>query len=95
MSKGTTPTTIGVNGFALRELRVRSGWDTKPFAATIGISRPYLVRIELGERQRVSPSVFAAMLRALQLKDRRAILADPHGVATDGDIATDDEALSA
>lgn len=75
----TPPTTIEVNGFAFREIRVRSGMDIAPCAAEIGISRPYLARIEYGERVRVRPSVFVAMLRVLQISDRRAILSNPLG----------------
>lgn len=82
-----TPTTVEVNGFALREIRVRSGIDTAPCAATIGISRPYLAKIETGARVQVSPSVFHAMLAALQIRDRRAILANPHGPAIALDLA--------
>jgi transcriptional regulator with XRE-family HTH domain len=74
----TTATTIEVNGFAYREIRIRSGIDTEPCAQAIGISRAYLANIELGQRVRVKPSVFAGMLNALQIADRRAILADPH-----------------
>ena len=69
--------TIEVNGFAFREIRVRSGLAIGAVAVEIGISRPYLARIEMGARIRVSPPVFAGMLRALQITDRRAILADP------------------
>lgn len=78
-----TPTTIEVNGFAFREIRVRSGMDIAPTAAAIGISRPYLAHLELGQRVRVRPPVFLAMLRVLQIKDRRALLADPHGPAVE------------
>lgn len=84
MSTGT-PTTIEVNGFAYREIRMRSGVDIAPCADDIGISRPYLARIELGDRVRVSPPVFAGMIRALQIGDRRAILANPHTAPTDLD----------
>lgn len=97
MAKVTAPTTVGINGFALREIRVRSGLDTLPFAKAVGISRPYLARIELGERRRVSPSVFAAILRELRIADRRAILADPHTQVDDldGPESGESEALSA
>lgn len=83
-------TSIEVNGFALREIRMRSGIEIAPCAEQIGISRPYLAHIELGSRVRVRPTVFAGMLRALQITDRRALLADPHGPA----IEIDEDELS-
>jgi transcriptional regulator with XRE-family HTH domain len=86
-------TTIEVNGFAYREIRIRSGIDIAPCAESAGISRPYLARLELGARVRVSPPVFQNLLRALQITDRRAILANPHGEAIDLD--EQDEAKSA
>lgn len=72
-------TSIEVNGFAFREIRIRSGVEIAECAEQIGISRPYLAHIELGSRVRVRPKVFAGMLGALQITDRRAIIADPHG----------------
>jgi transcriptional regulator with XRE-family HTH domain len=78
-----TDPTIEVNGFAYREIRMRSGVDTEPCAKAIGISRAYLANIELGQRVRVKPSVFTGMLNALQIRDRRAILADPHSLPVD------------
>lgn len=79
MPKGQN-TTIPINGFACREIRVRSGIDIAPLAEQIGVSRPYLAKIELGHSLRVSPTVFAALIHALGIKDRRALLAHPHVV---------------
>lgn len=79
MTNTTTPPTVAVNGFAFREIRIRSGIDALPCAEAVGIDRSYLNRIENGARVRVRPAVFAGMVRALGLADRRAILADPHG----------------
>lgn len=84
-----TPPNIEINGFAFRELRIRSGMDIAPCAEQIGISRPYLARIEYGERVRVSPPVFTAMLRVLQITDRRALLADPHGEPIEVEAASE------
>lgn len=83
MTNSTTPPNIEVNGFAFREIRVRSGINAAPCALEIGIDRSYLNRLENGDRVRVSPEVFAGMIRALSLADRRAILANPHGSAID------------
>lgn len=79
---------VEVNGFAFREIRVRSGIDTEPCAKDIGISRAYLANIELGHRVRVKPSVFNAMLNALGITDRRAILSHPHVAAVEITEAT-------
>jgi transcriptional regulator with XRE-family HTH domain len=76
-----TPTTYEVNGFALREVRMRSGIEVQELADLVGVQRPYIAKIELGHSQRVSPKVFNALLAALTIKDRRALLANPHGVA--------------
>ncbi len=73
-----TPTTIELNGFALRELRVRSGLSVAELAQSVGVQRPYIAKIELGHSQRVSPKVFNALLQALTIVDRRALLANPH-----------------
>jgi transcriptional regulator with XRE-family HTH domain len=70
---------VAVNGPAFREIRVRSGIKTQACADLIGISRAYLAHVELGSRTHVSPTVFTAMLRALGITDRRAILANPYG----------------
>lgn len=76
-----TPTTITVNGFALREIRLRSGVDLASFAEQVGVTRSYLSKIELGRNTRVSPQTYAALLVALDIADRRVLLADPHHVA--------------
>lgn len=75
----TTATTIEVNGFALREIRVRSGLGVMDLAKQVGVQRPYIAKIELGHSQRVSPKVFNALLQALSITDRRVLLANPHG----------------
>ena len=75
------PTTIEVNGFALRELRVRSGFGVQDLADSVGVQRPYIAKIELGHSRRVSPKVFNALLSALAVNDRRALMANPHGAA--------------
>lgn len=75
-----TATTIEINGYAVRELRIRSGLGVAELAANIGVQRPYVAKIELGHSRRVSPRVFNALLAALSVQDRRALLANPHGV---------------
>lgn len=77
----STNTTYEVNGYAIRELRMRSGLGVAELAAQIGVQRPYVAKIELGHSRRVSPKVFNALLAALTIQDRRALLANPHGGA--------------
>jgi transcriptional regulator with XRE-family HTH domain len=75
----TTPTTIEVNGYAIRELRIRSGVGVAELAEQVKVKRPYVAKIELGHSRRVSPRVFQALLDALSITDRRVLLANPHG----------------
>lgn len=75
----TTPTTIEVNGYAIREMRVRSGIGVQELADLVGVKRPYIAKIELGHSRRVSPKVYNAILSALTIHDRRALMANPHG----------------
>ncbi len=77
----TTPTTIEVNGFVVRELRMRSGLAVQELADVVGVKRPYIAKIELGLSRRVSPKVYKALLEALAVNDRRVLLANPHGDA--------------
>lgn len=72
------PTTIEINGYALRELRIRSGVEIAPLSKQVGIHRASMANLELGHRQRVSPKVFNAILSALAITDRRVLLANPH-----------------
>lgn len=76
-----TKTTVEVNGFAIRELRIRSGLSVVDLAERVGVKRPYIAKIELGHSPRVSPKVFAGILAALSIQDRRVLLANPHGAA--------------
>lgn len=78
-----TATTYEINGFALRELRKRSGLAVADLAEQIGVQRPYIAKIELGHSRRVSPKVYKALLEALVIEDRRVLLANPHGVTDD------------
>ncbi len=74
-----TPTTIEVNGYALREIRLRTGIGVADLARTVGVQRPYIAKIELGHSRQVSPKVYKAILNALAIKDSRALRANPHG----------------
>lgn len=79
----STATTIDVHGPAIREIRVRSGMGVAELAAAVGVNRPYIAKIELGHSRRVSPKVFNALIAALGINDRRAIMANPYGASLD------------
>lgn len=90
----SAPTTVEINGYALRQIRLLMGLDAAPLADQIdslvraaggstGMTRAYLAKIELGHSQRVSPKVYAAILKALAITDRRVLLANPHANGTD------------
>lgn len=83
------PTTVAINGYALRAIRVLQNRETAELAEQIdalvrnaggtkGMTRSYLAKIELGHSERVSPKVYAAILKALNITERRVLLASPH-----------------
>lgn len=74
----STGTTIEINGFAVRERRVREGKAVAALAAEVGVQRPYIAKIELGHSRRVSPAVFNALVVALAVQDRRSLMANPY-----------------
>jgi len=74
-----TPTTYEIHGPAVREIRLRSGVAVAELAERVGVKRPYIAKIELGHSRKVSAKTFAAIIAALDIKDRRAIVANPYG----------------
>lgn len=78
-----TPTTIEVHGPAIREIRIRSAIGVAELADAVGVKRPYIAKLELGLSRRVSPRVFNALIAALDIKDRRAIVVNPYGASTE------------
>lgn len=84
-----TPTTVEIHGPAIREIRIRSGQGVAELARAAGVQRPYIAKIELGHSRRVSPKVFKALVAALAISDRRAILASPYGDSLDQDVEDD------
>jgi transcriptional regulator with XRE-family HTH domain len=76
-----TATTVGIHGYALRELRIRSGLGVAELAAQIDVTRAYIAKLELGHSRRVSPKTYNALLEALSISDRRVLLANPHVAA--------------
>ena len=72
-------TTVEIHGPALRTIRVLSGVGVRELALRVKKDRSYIAHLELGHKRRVSPDVFNALVAALALEDRRAILAGPYG----------------
>lgn len=76
-----TPTTYEIHGPAVREIRLRSGVEVAELAEMVGVKRPYIAKIELGHSRRVSSKTFNAIVAALDIKDRRAIVVYPYGAS--------------
>lgn len=78
MTPHKTPShTVDINGYALREIRVRSGIGVRQLAEQIDKDRSYIAKIENGH-PRVSASVYKALMAALNITDHRVLLAAPH-----------------
>lgn len=83
----STPATVEVHGPAIREIRIRSGMGVAALAAAAGVTRSHIANIELGQRRRLTPKTFNALVAALAISDRRAILANPYGADAQSDVA--------
>lgn len=78
MPTNRSASTVEVNGYAARAIRLAANLSVDDVARPAGITGAYLRLIESGEKKRMSPVKFGALMRALTLSDRRAILAHPH-----------------
>lgn len=77
MPTTATSSTVEINGYALRAIRKLMNVSPRDLAAMIGKDRTYIVKMETGH-PRVSTDVFEALLKALAIEDRRALMASPH-----------------
>jgi transcriptional regulator with XRE-family HTH domain len=66
---------IEVHGYALRVIRRARGRAVADLAAALDVDPSYIRHLETGSKFRVSPEVYAALLRELQIEDYRALLA--------------------
>lgn len=80
-TRTATSSTVAINGYALRWGRKLMNLTPATLAKVIGRDRTYIVKIETGVVTRVSTETFDALVQALALEDRRALLAMPHGAA--------------
>jgi hypothetical protein len=72
---------VGINGPAVRALRMSKGVGATAFAERLQCHRSYLGGIEIGSYRRVSPQMFSKIVAALALEDDRAIRLHPFGMA--------------
>lgn len=73
--------TTNINGYAVRVIRKGMGLTPQALAETIGKNRTYIVKIETGAVSRVGDDTFNALVDALKVEDRRALMAWPHEAA--------------
>lgn len=66
---------IEVHGYALRVIREARGRKPAELAGALNVDRSYLVHLEMGNKRRVSPEFYSALLKELAIKDHRALLA--------------------
>ena len=78
------PTTVRINGYALREIRKRTAVSVQALAAAVPCDRSYIAKIELGHTHQVSPEFYLKLLRALEIEDRRTLMAAPHAAPAEG-----------
>lgn len=78
MSKSSpkaTPGAVPINGFALKEIRMRTGVSVAATAEAMECDRSYITKIELGTSRRVSVDFYKRLLAFLSITDHRALLA--------------------
>lgn len=68
---------VPTNGDAIRAIRQAKGWSAAKFADRIGVSQPYLSRIETGKRS-ASPTVLRRIADTLDVPV--AAVGGPHSV---------------
>jgi transcriptional regulator with XRE-family HTH domain len=66
---------IEVHGYALRVIREARGRKPAELAKALNVDRTYIVHLEMGNKRRVSPEFYAALLTELAVSDHRALLA--------------------
>jgi transcriptional regulator with XRE-family HTH domain len=72
---------VAVNGADIRRRRKLRGWTVTHLALRCGISQQYLSFIERGDRDRVSPPVFARLCDELGVENRSELMLPEGGTA--------------
>ena len=76
-----TPATFQVDGAAIRTRRMALGMSLAECAAKAGITKPYLIQLELGRRLRMRPPTYKRLRTALDVPTNdRQLLAPPEGL---------------
>lgn len=78
---------VAINGPALRHIRVLTGVGAAELSRSLGVSRAYVTKIELGYSQQVSGEFYAKLCAALNIKDRRVLMVSVTPGATSVDVA--------
>lgn len=73
----STPSTVAINGFALRVIRERTGIKVTDLANALECDRSYITKIEIGTSKRVSVDFYRRLLEQLAISDHRTLLATP------------------
>lgn len=66
-----------VHGAGIKAIREALGLGQADVAGEAGISVPYLSQIEGGKRKSVGEDVFTGLVKALRVRDKRALMATP------------------
>lgn len=80
MAPTASSSTVEINGYALRWGRKLMNLTPAALAEVIGRDRSYIVKIETGAVTRVSTDTFTALVEALRLEDKRAIMSAPRDI---------------
>lgn len=73
----SAPSSVAINGFAVRVIRERTGIKVADFAVALECNRSYITKIENGTSKRVSVEFYRKLLDHLAIEDHRTLLALP------------------
>lgn len=74
-SSRSAPSSVPINGFALRVIRERTGIKVADLATALEVDRSYITKIEIGTSRRVGVDFYRRLLDHLAITDHRALLA--------------------
>lgn len=73
----SSPSSVAINGFALRVIRERTGIKVLDLAQALEVDRSYITKIEIGTSKRVGVDFYRRLLEHLAITDHRTLLATP------------------
>jgi transcriptional regulator with XRE-family HTH domain len=71
----SAPSSVPINGFALRVIRERTGIKVADLATALEVDRSYITKIEIGTSKRVGVDFYRRLLDHLAIADHRTLLA--------------------